>query len=310
MAPLKSLEREYPMLDSDFQSFCASHGISTVEDFLMQDLYVFAALVEQQQNSERLKEGITQVLSIIDGQHQPWKNGIELLEDADKNKGLLPTGVEGIDTILQGGLRRGQLTELVGPSTSGKTQVCLQIASNVAKNQTGSVVYIDTCNSFSPQHIKQFVIQNSFSASDEVRSKTVQKVMSNIFCHSVFNIFAMFDVLRHLENNLRSQMQIVNSMVLLVIIDSLSSLVTPILGGGGAHGRALMTSAGSMLKKLAHEQNIAIMVVNHMVGGEGGNPKPALGETWKSIPHVRLLLSTDRETNVSNVFVIKHPSIT
>lgn len=27
MAPLKSLEREYPIIDSSFQQFCASHGI-------------------------------------------------------------------------------------------------------------------------------------------------------------------------------------------------------------------------------------------------------------------------------------------
>lgn len=29
------------------------------------------------------------------------------------------------DSLLQGGLREGQVTELVGPSSSGKTQVCI-----------------------------------------------------------------------------------------------------------------------------------------------------------------------------------------
>ncbi|KAI8540279.1 hypothetical protein RHMOL_Rhmol09G0250600 [Rhododendron molle] len=42
MAPLKSLEREYPIVDSTFQQFCASHSIFSVEDFLIQDLYVLA----------------------------------------------------------------------------------------------------------------------------------------------------------------------------------------------------------------------------------------------------------------------------
>lgn len=79
---------------------------------------------------------------------------MDLLEDAKQNKHLLSTGCEGyfpiqtsckfffawvafkmlnsmafrdiffrIDMLLGGGLREGQLTELVGPSSSGKTQV-------------------------------------------------------------------------------------------------------------------------------------------------------------------------------------------
>lgn len=52
-----------------------------------------------------------------------------------------------------------------------------------------------------------------------------------------------------------------------------------------------------------------LKVTNHMVGGEGGNPKPALGESWKSIPHVRLLLSRDCGSNICNVSILKHPSV-
>ncbi|OAY84732.1 DNA repair protein RAD 4 [Ananas comosus] len=41
------------------------------------------------------------------------------------------------------------------------------------------------------------------------------------------------------------------------------------------------------------------IVTNHMVGGEGGIIKPALGESWKNIPHVRLVVSRDQESNAS-----------
>lgn len=50
-------------------------------------------------------------------------------------------------------------------------------------------------------------------------------------------------------------------------------------------------------------------VTNHMVGGEGGLPKPALGESWKSIPHVRLLLSREHGSSISTVSVLKHTSM-
>jgi len=50
-------------------------------------------------------------------------------------------------------------------------------------------------------------------------------------------------------------------------------------------------------------------VTNHVVGGDDGNPKPALGESWKSVPHVRLLLSRDCGSNVSKISIIKHPAM-
>ncbi|XP_017983561.1 PREDICTED: DNA repair protein RAD51 homolog 4 isoform X2 [Theobroma cacao] len=308
MAPLKNLEQDYTIIDSNFLNFCASHGIFSVEDFLIHDLYKLAAFAEQNISSERLKEGITQVLSIIDDMHQPWLNGMELLEDAKRNKHSLPTGIQGIDFLLGGGIRVGQLTELVGPSSSGKTQVCLQTASNVASNHMGTVVYLDTGNSFSPQRIAHFLGMTNELASSEIKNQILQRVMSNILCHSVFDIFEMFDVLHKLEYRLRSQDRGVCQMRLL-IIDSISLLITPVLGGTSSQGRALMVSAGYLLKKLADQHNLAVLVTNHTVGGEGGTSKPALGESWKSIPHSRLLLSCDRGSNVCNVSILKHPSM-
>ncbi|KAL5769039.1 hypothetical protein ACOSQ2_015822 [Xanthoceras sorbifolium] len=309
MAPLKSLEREYPIIDSEFQNFCASHGIFSVEDFLINDLYELAALAEQQPTLERLKEGITQVLGIIDNQHQPWLNGMDLLEDALRNKHFLSTGFEGLDLLLQGGFRAGQLTELVGPSSSGKTQFCLQTAANVAVKHMGRVVYLDTGNSFSPQRIAHFMEQISNSHFKQAKHKILQKAMSNIVCHSVFDIFTLFDVLCQLECDLRSQMDRRDYLVQLLIVDSISSLITPVLGGSGSQGRALMISAGFLLKKLAHEHNLAVVVTNHTVGGEGGASKPALGESWKSVPHVRLLVSRNRGSSSCSVSILKHPSM-
>lgn len=46
-----------------------------------------------------------------------------------------------------------------------------------------------------------------------------------------------------------------------------------------------------------------------MVGGEGGIQKPALGESWKYIPHVRLMLSCSPGSDVHCASMLKHPSI-
>ncbi|XP_027345090.1 DNA repair protein RAD51 homolog 4 isoform X3 [Abrus precatorius] len=299
MAMLKSLENEYPRIDSNFQCFCASHGIFSVEDFLLQDLDALTAFADNHSTSHRLKQGINQLVSILDALHPPLLNGLQLLEDAQQNKRVLSTGCEGIDALLGGGLREGQLTELVGPSSSGKTQACLLSASTVAKHGS-SVIYLDTGNSFSPQRIACFVGQSS---------AYLKKVLDRIICYSVFDIYQMFDLLHQLKINLRSEIVKSNQDVRLLIVDSISSLITPILGGAGPQGHALMISAGFLLKKLADEHNIAVLVTNHVVGGEDGISKPALGESWKSVPHVRLLLSRDCGSKVCNISTLKHPSM-
>ncbi|XP_028944274.1 DNA repair protein RAD51 homolog 4 isoform X6 [Malus domestica] len=311
MAPLKSLEAEHPVIDSNFQTFCASHGIFSVEEFLIHDLDELAGAAQQHPTCEKLKQqGITEVLSTIDSQHQPWLNGMELLDDVLHNKHVLSTGCEGIDLLLGGGLREGQVTELVGPSTSGKTQVCLLSAANVATKHMGTVVYLDTGNSFSPERIVHFVGDISNHAFDQAGQRVFQKVMNNILCHHVFDIFTMFNLLHQLEFSLPSQK---GEQVRLLIVDSISSLITPILGNSGSQGiyhwRALMISAGYLLKKLAHEHNLAVLVTNHTVGGEKGIPKPALGQTWKSIPHVRLLLSGDQGNSTRTISVLRHSSM-
>ena len=52
-----------------------------------------------------------------------------------------------------------------------------------------------------------------------------------------------------------------------------------------------------------------LQITNHTVGGEGGQPKPALGESWKSMPHVRLLLERDPISDVCQASIMKHTSI-
>ncbi|KAK4408562.1 DNA repair protein [Sesamum angolense] len=135
-------------------------------------------------------------------------------------------------------------------------KVCLKVALHVARKYSGTVMYFDSGNSFSPKRIVQFLTQESDPANTEV-DEIVQRVMSSIVCYSIFDIFTLLDMLHQLMNNLKSQ---IGCHVRMLIIDSLSSLIAPVLGGGGAHGHALMVTAGFLLKELAHEHNLSIVV--------------------------------------------------
>ncbi|KAJ0983955.1 hypothetical protein J5N97_002311 [Dioscorea zingiberensis] len=195
--------------------------------------------------------------------------------------------IAGIDKLLGGGLRRGQLTEIVGPSSSGKTQVCLYTALHVADKNLGAVMFLDTCNSFSPKRIAGMISQYSDHSVSEGNERRRNRIMTGIICRSVFDIFELLGVLHELSSASKRQVKNQDPRPCLLIIDSISFLITPILGGKDSQGRMLMVSCGTLLKKLANEHNISILVTNHMVGGEGGVPKPALGESWKSIPHAQ-----------------------
>ncbi|KAK8477613.1 hypothetical protein V6N11_047389 [Hibiscus sabdariffa] len=60
----------------------------------------------------------------------------------------------------------------------------------------------------------------------------------------------------------------------------------PLIAGGGD---PVVPCAGYLVKKLAYEHNLAVLVMNHT--GDG------LGDSWKSIPHSRLFFSCDRGSN-------------
>lgn len=55
----------------------------------------------------------------------------------------LPIGAAGLDDLLEGGLEGGAITLLFGEAGTGKTNICLQVAKNVARNGK-KAIYIDT----------------------------------------------------------------------------------------------------------------------------------------------------------------------
>ena len=67
---------------------------------------------------------------------------------------VVPTGLENLDRLLRGGIRVGTVTELVGRSGVGKTQLAFQLAIMAAKNNC-STIYIDTEKKISVHRLKE-----------------------------------------------------------------------------------------------------------------------------------------------------------
>src|SRR3954467_1613615 len=63
---------------------------------------------------------------------------------------LAPTGSAGVDAALGGGLRRGQLSEITGAASSGRTTVAVRaLAAGAERGE--AVALIDACDTFDPE---------------------------------------------------------------------------------------------------------------------------------------------------------------
>ena len=68
---------------------------------------------------------------------------------AEAEDRVAATGMPALDVPLGGGIRRGQLSEVVGPRSSGRTSVlCRMCAAATARGEV--VAVIDTCDRFDP----------------------------------------------------------------------------------------------------------------------------------------------------------------
>src|SRR3989344_9108382 len=66
----------------------------------------------------------------------------------------IPTGSKILDKLLDDGYEKDIITTVYGPAGSGKTNLCILCAMNMAR-EGKKVIYIDTENNFSVERFKQ-----------------------------------------------------------------------------------------------------------------------------------------------------------
>jgi len=89
---------------------------------------------------------------------------------------LISTGMTRLDNLLGGGIAAGIITDIFGPSGTGKTQIAMQICVNSIKD--GKIIYQDTTGSFRPERVLQII-----------KSKHLdEKLLDNILVARVTNI--------------------------------------------------------------------------------------------------------------------------
>ncbi len=146
-----------------------------------------------------------------------FESGEKLLERR-QSIGRITTGSKALDSLLGGGIETQAITELFGEFGSGKTQICHQLAVNVQlpKEQgglEGSVIVIDTENTFRPERIVQMA---------EAKGLDPKEVLKNIYVAQAYNSnhqMLLVDNAKELAQKLMKD----GKPVRLLIVDSLTS---------------------------------------------------------------------------------------
>ena len=218
------------------------------------------------------------------------ERGLSMLE-------ILPTGCDAIDGLLGGGLRQGEVIEIVGPSASGKTQVCLSAAASFAA-LGHRVVYVDTGGGFSATRIKQFHRGFLTEDADEGEvARNLRQTLDLIAVHRCHDVFSLLHLLSQLAEEASEDDNNPDRATMgLLVIDSLSSLLSPLLTKAHHQGYTIMATVAASLRGLATTRKTAALYTNHTVSAgqdaladdHGSNLKPALGARWTSVPHRRI----------------------
>eukprot|EP01039_Chlorochromonas_danica_P004158 gene4158-4567_t len=193
-----------------------------------------------------------------------------------------------------GGIRKGQVTEVVGEAGSGKTQICLTLAVQTVlqclhRHQEGSAAILSSGEGAFP--IRRLSQVASSSSSNQHLSS--EEVLKRIHIEDSTNAD---DILNTLSKKLPEMCQEHN--VQLLILDSLAGLIRFEYDGKSTQEMTERTiflfTLAKQLKWLADTFHLAVVIVNQVTAGDmdgmDGSSMPALGLAWSHCVNSRILL--------------------
>ncbi len=200
-----------------------------------------------------------------------FENGLKALERR-KLIDKIPTGSKALDDLLNGGLETQAITECYGAFGSSKTQIAHQLAVNVQRPKEdggveGSVLYLDTENTFRPERIQQMA---------EALGMDAEKVLENIYIARAYNSDHQMILAEKAKDIMKEK------NIKLVIVDSLMAhFRSDYVGRGTLSDRQQKLNRHMHeLQKLGDTFNAAIYVTNQVMSRPNvlfGDPTAAIG---------------------------------
>jgi len=161
-----------------------------------------------------------------------------------------------LDKLLGGGVPLGSVVEVYGPSGTGKTQLCHQLAVNVQLPREdgglqGKAAYIDTEGKFRPRRIESIA---RFMGVDP------ESVLTGILVARVFTMDAFERAVVSLEKLVSYH------KVKLVVVDAFSQVLREAFERGGhlAKYEAILRYL-AIFRRLARPSRVAVVLIDHAI---------------------------------------------
>jgi len=198
------------------------------------------------------------------------------------------TGSEPVDKLLKGGVEKGIITNIFGESGSGKTNLCVQVAAEVAE-KGGKVVYIDTEKGFSPERFTQI---------------TTEDKLDNILLMEPYDFEDQDERIQALEEVVRKEEPG------LVVVDSLVSLYRlQVKGDQIQEVNQKLSAQLSQLSKIARKYNIPVLVTNQVYTSFEEDQLELVGRDVPRYWSKCLVKLSNHSKNVRKAEIEKHRSL-
>ncbi len=286
MEPVAETPHLSPMISEDFDRILKKHGINHFLQVIEEDPEMLA-----KRTHIPYKEVLTARNRLLEKHGSASFTGRTMCEEATANIAILSTGNLELDSLLDGGVYTGELTEFFGGPGSGKTQLCLSVAIALLKNTEQQVVWIDTGASLDAGRLQE-VLQAL--GLDPV---ALHKACKRIKYLTAFDLHELIKSLHILKSDLRDP----SFNVKLLVVDSIAAVPSPVLSLQSSDGVGLMMEVASLLHSIAKETGLAGILTNNMVSHDH-NPQPSLGNSWSHVPNTRLYIQR------STLEFEKHPT--
>lgn len=200
----------------------------------------------------------------------------------------LKTGSESIDTLLNGGIEKGIITNVFGESGTGKTNFCIQMAVRTTENDE-KAIYIDTEGGFSPERFIQM---------------TGEENLDNLYLQEPMD----FQEQRRAIDQAAELAK--NEDVGLIVVDSMVSLYRLKVNGENASEiNQDLSQQLSTLSKTARTQEIPIIVTNQVYTSFDDENLELVGRDVPRYWSKCLLQLKSKENGKRSLEIAKHRSL-